>query len=45
MKGAEVMNTGNKGLIIEPDSYHLPFLESRAHKGLRESIFYWVTKT
>jgi len=39
------LGTGDKGLIIEPDSYHLPFLESRAHAGLRESIFYWMTKT
>jgi alpha-beta hydrolase superfamily lysophospholipase len=39
------LGTGDKGLVVEPDSYHLPFLESRAHLGLRESIFYWLTKT
>jgi alpha-beta hydrolase superfamily lysophospholipase len=39
------LGTGDKGLILEPDSHHLPFLESRGHVGLQESIFYWVTKT
>jgi pimeloyl-ACP methyl ester carboxylesterase len=37
--------TGDKGFIIQPDSFHLSFLEKRGHRGLQECIFFWITKS
>jgi pimeloyl-ACP methyl ester carboxylesterase len=35
----------DKGFIVQPGSYHLPYLEKRGHLGLQESIYFWVTKS
>lgn len=37
--------TQDKGFIIQPDSFHLAFLEKRGHRGLQECIFFWITKS
>lgn len=39
------LGTPDKCLMIQPESYHLPFLEKRGHLGLQESILFWATKT
>jgi alpha-beta hydrolase superfamily lysophospholipase len=35
----------DKGFIVQPNSFHLPYLEKRGHLGLQESIYFWVTKS
>jgi alpha-beta hydrolase superfamily lysophospholipase len=37
--------TRDKGFIIQPDSFHLAFLEKRGHRGLQECTFFWITKS
>ena len=34
----------DKSFIIQPNAYHLMFLEKIGHVGLQRSIFFWVTK-
>jgi pimeloyl-ACP methyl ester carboxylesterase len=34
----------DKGLVIQPNGFHLPFLEKRGHLGLQESVLFWLTK-
>ncbi len=38
------MGAQDKAFILQPDSFHLPYLEKRGHVGLQESIYFWVTK-
>lgn len=39
------LGTKDKSFIIQPGGFHLMFLEKLGHRGLQESIFFWVTKT
>ncbi|MFC1821781.1 alpha/beta hydrolase [Thermodesulfobacteriota bacterium] len=38
------LGTTDKAIIIQPDGFHLMFIERRGHEGLQESIGFWVTK-
>jgi alpha-beta hydrolase superfamily lysophospholipase len=39
------MGAQDKAFIVQPNSFHLPYLEKLGHIGLQESIYFWVTKS
>jgi alpha-beta hydrolase superfamily lysophospholipase len=39
------MGAQDKAFIVQPNSFHLPYLEKRGHIGLQQSIHFWVTKS
>lgn len=38
------LKTPDKANVVLPGGYHLLFVEERGHRGLQESLFYWLTR-